>query len=162
MLFIGNFFFSEIRIFIFKILTSILLHDLLKSLLCPMSVSVLQLWSWGWRMDPTAVMGEWKWSTKENGEQWMIWIGAWRRQLWCADTWGVGLLLMLPNGLNLDQEMDPFGFIIFTAKGQSQLSQSVVILLKTIVPRVIPMTMMLEHPAQVSAVWLADPEWNPQ
>ena len=28
---------------------------------------------------------------------------------------------MLPNGLNLDQEMDPFGFIIFTAKGQSQL-----------------------------------------
>ena len=44
-----------------------------------MSVSLLQLWSWGWRMDPTAVRGEWKWSTKENGEQWMIWIGAWRR-----------------------------------------------------------------------------------
>ena len=70
---------------------------------------------------------------------------------------------MLPNGLNLDQEMDPFGFIIFTAKGQSQLSQSVVILLlKTIIPRVIPMTMMLEHPAQVSAVWLSDQEWNPK
>ena len=61
---------------------------------------------------------------------------------------------MLQKGLNLDQELDPFGFIIFTAKGQSQLSQSVVILLlKTIVLRAIPMTRMLEQSAQVSAIW---------
>ena len=61
---------------------------------------------------------------------------------------------MLQKGLNLDQELDPFGFIIFTAKGQSQLSQSVVILLlKTIVLRAIPMTRMLEQSAQVSTVW---------
>ena len=61
---------------------------------------------------------------------------------------------MLPKGLNLDQELDPFGFIIFTAKGKSQLSPSVVTLLwKTIVQRAIPMTRMLEQSAQVSAVW---------
>ena len=61
---------------------------------------------------------------------------------------------MLPKGLNLDQELDPFGFIIFTAKGKSQLSPSVVTLLwKTIVQRAILMTRMLEQSAQVSAVW---------
>ena len=44
---------------------------------------------------------------------------------------------MLPKGLNLDHELDPFGFIIFTAKGQSQLSASaVILLLKTMVNRV--------------------------
>ena len=59
----------------------------------------------------------------------MITTGVWRRQLWCADNWGVEVLLMLQKGLNLDQELDPFGFIIFTAKGRSQLSPGVVILL---------------------------------
>ena len=64
---------------------------------------------------------------------------------------------MLPKGLNLDWELDPFGFIIFTAKGQSQLSVSVVILLlKTMVLRAIPMTRMLEQSAQVSVVWSGD------
>ena len=43
---------------------------------------------------------------------------------------------MLPQGLNLGWELDPFGLIIFTARDQSQLSLSVVILLlKTIVLR---------------------------
>lgn len=37
--------------------------------------------------------------------------------------------MMLPKGLNLDQVLDPFGLIIFTAKGRSQLSPGVVILL---------------------------------
>ena len=64
---------------------------------------------------------------------------------------------MLQKGLNLDQGLDPFGFIIFTAKGQSQLSVSVVILLlKTMVLRAIPMTRMLEQSAQVSVVWSGD------
>ena len=61
---------------------------------------------------------------------------------------------MLPKDLNLDQELDPFGFVIFTAKGRSQLSPSAVIfLLKTIVPRAIPITRMLEQSAQVSLLW---------
>lgn len=64
---------------------------------------------------------------------------------------------MLPKGLNLDQELDPFGFIIFTAKGQSQLSASaVILLLKTMVLRAIPMTRMLEQSAQVSVIWSVD------
>ena len=57
------------------------LHGLLKSLLCPVSVSLLQLWSWGWRMEPIAVRAEWKWSTKENGAQWIVTRGAWRMHL---------------------------------------------------------------------------------
>ena len=60
-------FFSPQREDYFLILTSTPLHSLLKSLLCPVSVSLLQFWSWGWRMEPTAVRGEWKRSTKENG-----------------------------------------------------------------------------------------------
>ena len=61
---------------------------------------------------------------------------------------------MLPKDLNLDQELDPFGFVIFTAKGRSQLSPSaVILLLKTIVPRAIPITRMLEQSAQVSLLW---------
>ena len=61
---------------------------------------------------------------------------------------------MLPKGLNLDQELDPFGFSIFTTKGQSQLSLSVLILLlKTIILRAIPMTRMLGQSAQVRALW---------
>ena len=60
---------------------------------------------------------------------------------------------MLPKGLNLDQELDPFGFSIFTTKGQRQLSLSVLILLlKTIILRAIPITRMLEQSAQVSLV----------
>ena len=57
------------------------LHGLLKSLLCPVSVSLLQLWSWGWRMEPIAVRAEWKWSTKENGAQWIVTGGDWRMHL---------------------------------------------------------------------------------
>ena len=123
---------------------------------CPASVSVslLQIWSWGWRMEVTAVRGEWKWNTKENGAQCVISSGAWKRQLWCADSWGVELLLMLPKELTLDQQLAPFGLNIFTAVGQSQLSQSVLILLlKTIVLRAFPMIRMLEQSAQVSPVW---------
>ena len=117
-------------------------------------LSFLQLWSWGWRMEPIAVREEWKWSTKENGAQWMTKIGAWRKQLWCADSWGVELPLMLLEGFILDQGLAPFGFSIFTAKGQSQCSQPVLILfLKTIVLRSFPMTRMLEQSAHVSPAW---------
>ena len=55
-----------------NILNTYITASLLKSFLCPVSVSLLQLWSWGWRMEPTAVRGEWKWSTRENGAQRMI------------------------------------------------------------------------------------------
>ena len=134
------------------IITSTPQHALLKSLLSPVSVFILQLWSWAWRMEPTPVRGDWKWSIKENGAQWMITTGAWRRQLWCADRWGVEVLLVLPKGLNLDQELDLFGFIILTAKGRSQLSPNVVILLwKTNDLRAIPMARMLEQSAQVKS-----------
>ena len=60
---------------------------------------------------------------------------------------------MLPKELNLDQELDLFGFIIFTAMGQSHCPLRVVILLlKTIVLRAFPMMGMLEQCAQVSPV----------
>ena len=58
---------------------------------------------------------------------------------------------MLPEGLILDQGLSPFGFSILIAKGQSQCSQTALILfLKTIVLRAFPMTRMLEQSAQVS------------
>lgn len=57
----------------------------------------------------------------------MITSGAGKRQL-CADGWGVELLLMLPKDLILDQQLAPFGFLLFPAQGQSQLSSSVGIL----------------------------------
>ena len=152
MLFTGIFFRDQsIHILI---ITSTSLHGLLKSLLCLVPVSVLQPWRWGWWVEPTAVRGEWKWSTKENGTQWMITTGTWRRQLWCADSWGVELPLMLPEGLILDQGLAPLGFSIFTAKEQSQSSQPVLILFsKTIVLRAFPMTRMWEQCAHVSPVW---------
>ena len=60
---------------------------------------------------------------------------------------------MLPRGLILAQGLAPFGFLIFIAKVQSQLSWSVVILLlKIIALRAIPMTRMWEQSAQVSPV----------
>ena len=61
---------------------------------------------------------------------------------------------MLPKELTLDQQLAPFGFLLFTAEGQSQLSWSVVILLlKTIALRAFPMIRMLEQSAQVRLVW---------
>ena len=61
---------------------------------------------------------------------------------------------MLQRGLILDQGLAPFGFLIFIAKVQSQLSRSVVILLlKIIALRAIPVTRMREQSAQVSPVW---------
>ena len=60
---------------------------------------------------------------------------------------------MLPQGLNLGWELDPFGLIIFTARDQSQLSLSVVILLlKTIVLRAFPTRRMLGQSAHISSV----------
>ena len=145
--------FFSLRKKIFSILSRTPLHCLIKPLLCPVSVSLLQFWSWDWSMEITAVRGEWKWNIKENGAQWMIWTGTWMRRMWCADSWGVELLLMLPQGLNLGWELDPFGLIIFTARDQSQLSLSVVILLlKTIVLRAFPTRRMLGQSAHISSV----------
>ena len=68
--------FFSLRKKIFSILSRTPLHCLIKPLLCPVSVSLLQFWSWGWRMEPTAVRGEWKRSTKENGALCMLGTGS--------------------------------------------------------------------------------------
>ena len=78
--------FSDIRFFFFSTY-QYTVHDLLKSLLCPASVSLLQIWRWSWRMEPTAVRGEWKWSTKENGAQWMITAGGGSCGVQTAGVW---------------------------------------------------------------------------
>ena len=74
----------------------------------------------------------------------MITTGPWRRQLWCADSWGVELPLVFLEGLILDQDLAPFSFCIHV-KGWSQLSVTVgILILKTIVMIAIPTTGMLE------------------
>lgn len=129
------------------------------SKISPVSVSLCGFWRWGW-MEPHPLRGESGSEVpKENGAQWMTTIGAWRQQLWYADSWSVELPLMLPERLILDQGLAPFGFSIFTAMGQSQCSRSVVIpTIKTILLKAFPMTGM-EQSAQVSPV--CSKEWIP-
>ena len=123
----------------------------LSCILCPCPSAA---WEVRLKDGATAVRGEWKWSTKENGAQWMTRIEAWKRQLWCAENWSVELPLMLPEGLILDQGFAPFGFTTFTAMGQNHHSWSVVILLlKTIVLRAFPIKGMPKQSAQVRPVW---------
>lgn len=56
--------------------------------------------------------------------------------------------------LTLDQQLAPFGFTIFYAGEQSQLSLNVnILVLETLVMMVSFMTRMLEQSAQVSPAW---------
>lgn len=42
----------------------------------------------GWWEEPAAVLGTWRWTSRESGNQWMTstMSGTWRQQLWCADS----------------------------------------------------------------------------
>ena len=59
--------------------------------------------------------------------------------MWCADSWDVELLSMLPEGFILDQDLlAPLGFSIFTVtmQRQNQVSASktvLIMILKTII-----------------------------
>lgn len=141
-----GFFFSP-RVYILKYLPAYhcMVFWNLFCVLCSVSVSLLQLWSWDWRMGATTARGEWKWNTKENGAQWMITYGAWRLHMWCADSWDVEMLLMLPEGPTLDQGMGLFGLHMLFVKGQNQLSMTVFILFfKTTRSNASPIVGMLE------------------
>lgn len=70
-------------------------------------------------MEATAVRGEWKRSTKDNGARRVITTTSWRMQLWCADSWDVEMLSMLSKMVILEQELGPFGLNILIVKGQN-------------------------------------------
>ena len=79
--------------------------------------------------------------------------GVCREQPWCADSWNVELLLMLPRRLILDKGMVPSGCMLYV-KGQSQLSLTVgILILQTTGLKAFPMIGMLEQSAQVRPVW---------
>ena len=107
-------------------------------------------------MDATAVRGGGKGSTKEYGLPYILSTGSWRLQKWCAKSWDVDLLLMLPEGLILDQGLVLFGFSLFTATIPSQIHLSVlmVVFISTLKTIIVPFltTRMLEQSAQDSCV----------